>query len=132
MPAARGVLLDSSAILAHAFGESGADDVDELLGGSVSVAAVTWLEVYVQLARSKNADPIFARYRALSETLAITEEIVDEAIRLRRSTPLRLPSLDSLIAATARVHGLRLIHRDAHLAHIPEDLLLQTLLPAKL
>ncbi len=39
--------------------------------------------------------------------------------------------MDALIAATAKIHGFKLIHRDPHFATIPADLLKQVMLPTK-
>jgi predicted nucleic acid-binding protein len=57
--------------------------------------------------------------------------IAQAAIRLRVTTLQRLPTIDSLIAATAAVHGLTLVHRDPHLAAIPTSVLKQIKLPEK-
>lgn len=55
----------------------------------------------------------------------------ETAIHLRAVTPQRLPMIDGLIAATAAVHGLTLVHRDPHLAAIPAGVLKQIKLPEK-
>jgi predicted nucleic acid-binding protein len=43
----------------------------------------------------------------------------------------RLPTIDSLIAATAALLDLTLVHRDPHLGAIPQHLIQQLQLPDK-
>lgn len=51
------------------------------------------------------------------------------AFELGCRTPERLPLVDTLIAAAARLRGACLVHRDEHMAAIPTDLVQQLYLP---
>lgn len=55
----------------------------------------------------------------------VDESVAERAVAIRRATPARLPTIDSLIAATASVHGAVLAHCDAHMRAIPGTLLQQ-------
>ena len=126
-------LLDTSAILAHCFGEEGAGLVRKILAQKEGfVASVSWFELRVQLQEYPEADEIIRNYEtAAASTFAITHEIAAAAFELRRLSGIRIPTVDALIAATAKINGLQLIHRDPHFATIPADLLKQVMLPTK-
>jgi predicted nucleic acid-binding protein len=63
------------------------------------------------------AESAFARYSDLcGETLPITQAVVRRALALRAAANSRIPTVDCLIAGVAAERGLRLVHRDAHLA----------------
>ena len=66
-----------------------------------------------------------------ADTFAITHEIAAAAFDLRRLSGIRIPTVDALIAAAAKINGLQLIHRDPHFAAIPADLLKQVMLLTK-
>ncbi|MCB0085197.1 MAG: hypothetical protein KDE47_29860 [Caldilineaceae bacterium] len=46
---------------------------------------------------------------AFTEIIAVDSQVAQAAIQLRSATPQRLPTIDSLVAATAMVHGLTLV-----------------------
>jgi predicted nucleic acid-binding protein len=128
------VLLDTSALLAHAREEPGWEMVEEhLADGEAWVAAVTWLELSFALQRQVGGGlELLQVYRqGVAGTVAISIEVADTAFALRRATSGRLPAMDSLIAAAAQSRGFRLIHRDAHMAAIPQEILAHTRLPAR-
>jgi len=50
------------------------------------------------------------------------------AIKLRECATDRLPTIDSLIAATAAAHNAVLVHRDPHFTAIPAEMLKQEFL----
>jgi predicted nucleic acid-binding protein len=60
---------------------------------------------------------LFARVVPLDAAMART------SLRLMASVPLRLPMVDSLIAASALAHGACLVHKDKHMAAIPPEIL---------
>jgi len=126
-------LLDSSAILAHCFQETGFEVVAEALeSGDCWVAAPSWFELRIALARTGRDEELVAAYReSVAGTLDITTEVADAAFAIRRACKGRIPAIDSLIAGAAKVRGFRLIHRDRHLAQIPAEMLDQTSLPAR-
>ena len=131
-------LLDSSAWLAHLLGESGMEEVTVLFAKeerAVSISALSLPEVYTRLkalGQEAGWSMVWATYQPLfTQILATDVTIAQAAIRLRVTTPQRLPTIDSLIAATAAVHGLTLVHRDPHLAAIPTSVLKQIKLREK-
>ena len=131
-------LLDTSAWLTHLFGETGILEVRRVFNepqSQVFVSALSLLEVHTRLKalhKEKNWPAIYKTYTALfSKILPVDEQVAQTAIQLRAATPLRLPAIDGLIAATAVVHNLMLVHRDAHLASIPAELLRQVRLPER-
>ena len=131
-------LLDSSAWLAHLFGEPGVEEVTTLFADpkiEVSISALSIPEVFARLKamdRQAHWTEVWSIYADLFfKVLPADEEIAHLAVRLREAATGRLPTIDGLIAATAFAHRLTLVHRDPHLAAIPEPDLRQMLLPDK-
>ena len=132
-------LLDTSALLAHYQEEPGHEIVDRLLeerGGEVFISAITWLEFHVRLKALIPDIPMRAEALAiygelLADCLPVTREVAQAAFDLRDQIAERIPNADVLIAATARLKGATLVHRDPHLALIPVKLVPQIVLPAK-
>jgi predicted nucleic acid-binding protein len=129
-------LLDSSAWLAHLFGEPGAEQVTRLFDtpqNAVSISALSIPEVYARLkslGREDHWPGLWAIYAVLFTTIIPADEaIAHQAILIRAATPAWLPTIDGLIAATAAIQGVTLVHRDPHLAAIPNHLLQQIQLP---
>jgi len=130
-------VLDTSALLAHFLSEPGWETVERLLEKEeVHINAVVWLEFQVRLkdiapdkARRARALQIYAEL--LAGALPVTRDTAAAAFELREVTTNPLPNSDALIAATARLKGATLVHRDPHLAAIPSRLLRQQMLPEK-
>ena len=131
-------LLDSSAWLAHLLGEAGMEQVNLLFDDphvEISISALSIPEIYARLramGTEERWQEVWKTYSVLFTRVIPTDEAVaHQAVTLRLSTPVRLPTIDGLIAATAAVHGLILVHRDPHLAAIPAHLVQQKQLPDK-
>lgn len=131
-------LLDSSAWLTHLFGEPGVDQVTSLFDATnneVVISALSIPEVYARvrsLGAEEHWEKTWETYSLLfSKVLPAGEAVAHQAITLRAAAKSRLPTIDGLIAATAALHGLTLVHRDPHFAAIPKDLLMQQQLPDK-
>ena len=129
-------LLDSSAWLAHLFGEPGVEQVNSLFDDpriTVHLSVLSIPEVYARLnalGQPEHWEEVWTTYSALfSKVLPVDEAVAHQAVRLRAATPQRLPTIDSLIAATAAIHQLTLVHRDPHMAAIPAGSLRQMRLP---
>ena len=132
-------LLDTSALLAHYLAEPGAERVQSLLEDDAVVLGVSILALYefeLRLHRL-GLDAVTRaaevnRYRALlNEIVEVGEAVRSEAIRLRISATAHISAMDVLIAATASLKNVTLVHRDPHFAGIPTNLLKQEVLPAK-
>lgn len=131
-------LLDSSAWLAHLLGEPGMDQVNLLFDepqAEVNISVLSIPEIYARLRamnQEKRWQEVWNTYSLLfTHVLPADEAVALQSIALRLSTPARLPTVDGLIAATAAVHRLTLVHRDPHLAAIPTHLLQQRRLSDK-
>jgi predicted nucleic acid-binding protein len=131
-------LLDTSAWLAHLFGEAGVDEVTSLFDDpdtQVSISALSIPELFARLkaiGRPTEWPNVWGTYSALfARVIPADIEIAHQAVRLRATTPGRLPTIDGLIAATAVNRKLTLVHRDPHLSAIADPSLRQVQLPAK-
>ena len=132
-------LLDSSAILTHFFGEPGADQVSALLAQGpevVALAAPSWPEIERRLAElipdATEAHRIWRLYtQSLCGLVPVDASAALAAISLRQATPERIPLIDALIAGCAKARGLILVHRDRHLAAIPDTMLKTLRLPER-
>ena len=129
-------LLDSSAWLVHLFGEPGVDEVSLLFDDpdiQVSISVLSIPEVSARLTaigRAAAWAEVWAIYSELfTDVLPVDEAIAHQAVQLRAATPARLPTVDGLIAATAHIRRLTLVHRDPHMAAIADPELRQMQLP---
>ncbi len=131
-------LLDSSAWLAHLFGESGAEQVNLLFdepNNEVSISALSIPEVYGRLKAlgiASHWPEVWDTYAALfAQILPADETVAYRAVALREAASARLPNVDALVAATAAAQNLTLVHRDPHFAALPSHALRQQTLPDK-
>lgn len=102
------MILDSNIVI-YAFQPEYRDSSLEkfLLQGEFSVSNVTRLEV---MGYWRNSDDEFKRFELFFEAihiLAVSSEIIDRAIQLRRQRSMGLG--DAMIAATALIHQLPLV-----------------------
>ena len=133
-------VLDTSALLAHCREEPGHDLVERLLDEhphEVYVSAITWLEFHLRLKElipppAARAEVLAIYNELLAESLPVTREVAQAAFDLRQQLAQRLPNGDALIAATAKLEGATLVHRDPHLSAIPQSLVKQIVLPPKI
>jgi predicted nucleic acid-binding protein len=131
-------LLDSSAWLAHLFGEPGVEHVNLLFDdpyAEISISVLSLPEIYARLrslGKQEQWHTIWETYSILfTRVISTSEAVAHQAIVLRTASQERLPTIDGLIAATAIVHELTLVHRDQHIATIPAQLMKQIQLPDK-
>lgn len=124
-------LLDSSAVIAYYFDELGADQVALLLednSNRPAVSCITQIEFWSRL-RSLGDDSSFeTAWRDLGEIVSIeplSNVAATRAREIRQACQDRLPTVDALIAATASVRDITLVHRDPHFQLIPPHLLKQ-------
>jgi predicted nucleic acid-binding protein len=128
-------LLDSSGFFAFFFNERGRERVESLLSepaAQVGLSVVTSVELWARLkaeGRPEVFDQEWAEHLALFDrVIPIDIAVCQLAIKLRGCATDRLPTIDSLIAATAAVHNAVLIHRDPHFMAIPKEMLEQEFL----
>jgi predicted nucleic acid-binding protein len=131
-------LLDTSAWLAHLFGEPGVEEVTLLFDDPVNEVAICVLslaEVYGRLKALRTEDrwpQVWMTYSKLfSAPLPVDETVTHHAIVLRKAATKRLPTIDALIAATAVQNRAILVHRDPHFDALPVEQLQQIKLPEK-
>ncbi len=125
-------ILDTSAWLVHLFREPGSDVVSALLldpSAQVGIAALSIVEVHARM-RAQGIERRFLEvveeYRGLfAQIIPVDEAIALRAVTLRQDATARVPAIDSLIAATAAQHNATLVHRDAHFAALPVELVRQ-------
>jgi len=121
-------LLDTTALLAHFLDENGAEQVDELLAlgpDQIALAAPSWVEFHTRLRElvpdSEFRKTAFDQYTtSLTCLLPLDAAAATAAIRLRESSPGRLPLADALIAGSALAADLILVHRDPHFDPVPD------------
>lgn len=118
-------------MLAYYFEVDGADRVQALLADTKnppSICCVTELEFGARL-KSLGAEAQFQidwpELSNLLRTYSLDAQIVARAVEIRYACSDRLPTVDSLIAATASFHNMVLVHRDPHFESIPRKLLRQ-------
>ncbi len=131
-------VLDTSALLAHAFQERGSERVRELLRADTLVLGLSTAVLFELQWRLhekgvlRRHPGVVAEYEALFDvTIPIDIAVARAAFEVKRDTPERLPAIDSLIAGCAKIHDAVLVHRDPHIARIPAHLLKQEILPPK-
>ena len=131
-------LLDSSALLAFYFGESGGDRVQEILSDEktiVYLSVLSMAEFWGRLRAIGSASIFDDEWQQISEMMTsivpISSEIVYRSLELRAAATARLPQIDAIIAATAAIQNATLVHRDPHFQSVPERLLQQEILPEK-
>jgi predicted nucleic acid-binding protein len=130
-------VLDTSALLAHYFNEQGARLLDALWADEsnrLAISAVTVAELKGRLHHeiADDAEALKAADAYLNELttcLPVDRATAEVAWQLRQATPNRLPLVDAIIAATARVAGAVLVHKDPHMSQIPSGLVQQMPLP---
>lgn len=121
-------LLDTSAWIVHIQQEPGWELISNLMRSEedqVSISALSLVELYARL-RSYDQQREFIQvlqdYRDLFTSIIPADESVAlQAVALRQVATSRIPTIDSLIAATAAVHDAILVHRDRHFTTLHVD-----------
>ncbi len=132
-------ILDTSALLAHCLEAPGYDIVENILEqfpAQAHISAVTWLEFQIRLEEihpeAEARREILACYaELLDDPVPVDKDTVSAALDIRRQAGPRIPNADAIIAATARLAGATLLHRDPHLSAIPTSVIKQIVLPPK-
>ena len=126
-------LFDTSALLAHYRQEVGWETVQALFedgDSEIVIASPTLVEfarrLHVLGVADGEIEQVVGEYVLLfSAVIAIDAAVATGAYVIGRRTPSRLPLVDALIAAAAQAGEAILVHRDAHMAAIPADMIRQ-------
>lgn len=126
-------LLDTSVLLAHYREESGSETVQGLFEDpefEILIAAPTLTEFARRLRELGAADAeiidAIDKYSLLFDEIVATDaSIATAAYVIGRQSPGRIPLIDALIAASAQARDAILVHRDAHMASIPTEIVRQ-------
>jgi len=124
-------LFDTSALVAHAFAETGGAAVQALIADEehdLFIASISLFELAGVLKENDAVADIPAYWQAyceIAEVIPADADIARAAWQLREKIGCRLPIADAIIAATAQSIGATLVHADQHLAKIPESLIPQ-------
>lgn len=121
-------LLDTSALLAHYRQEAGWEQVQALFeqeDATLFLCVLSLTEFGRRLfdlgAHPPMVAETLAAYRVLFDGLInVDEETAHKALEIARATPVRLPLIDSLIAAAAALSGATLVHHDQHFNAVPQ------------
>lgn len=126
----RSYLLDTSALFAFTDNEDGAGAVQKVLEdakkGKVSayISAMSIMELYYVTCQEIGEDAasqVVALTRSLpAKELPLTDDLILPAGDLKAR--YRISVADAWIAATARVHGLTLLHKDPEFEPLKEEL----------
>ena len=130
-------LLDTSALLAHYFDESGAESVQELFENRayrIGICVLTIPEMRGRLRveignESEILDVCKHYFDELATNVTVDRAVAECAEHIRLSTKKRLPLVDSVIAACARSIDAVLVHKDPHMSAIPNSVVKQKALP---
>ncbi|MBL7644994.1 MAG: type II toxin-antitoxin system VapC family toxin [Candidatus Hydrogenedentes bacterium] len=105
------MLLDSNIVI-YAFDPAHAKVADFLRGKNIRASAVSKIEVMGYWRLTNDDHQSFAAFFAELDIIALSPEIVDGAIALRRKRSIGLA--DAIIAATALAHNLPLATHNTH------------------
>lgn len=129
-------LFDTSALVAHALHLRGVEQVQSAMNrddAGLFASALSLFELAGVLKREGCGQQIPECWRVYSsglEIIPVDAGLAQAAWALRESVGQRLPLADAIIAATARARGATLVHRDQHLAALPDSVVPQVRLAA--
>jgi predicted nucleic acid-binding protein len=130
-------LFDTTALVAHALREPGAEKIQSLIADEdhdLYLSALSLFELAGVLKRNGSPDLIpvcWEAYQQIAEVIPVDATLAQSAWNLRSETGKRLPIADAVIAATALSRSAVLVHRDEHLARIPKSLIPQIRLSSR-
>jgi predicted nucleic acid-binding protein len=90
-----------------------------LIMARTGVSQITRMELLGFPALGEQEEQAARAFLSCCEVVRLSDDIENEAIRLRRHGGLKLP--DAIVAATARVCGARLLTLDQRLARVMRD-----------
>ena len=115
-------LIDTSGVIKYlneTFPPSGLAFMDEVVDKECLISFITEIELQVWNPPNPNDIKVYRTFVTQSIVLGISDEIIQETIRIRRSYGLKLP--DALLAATVLINDFTLIaDNDKDFTRVPE------------
>jgi len=131
------LLLDTSAIVCLVEREFSWEVAKARMGSSseIFISALTVVEFIKRcLARGETEEQarqsVDEMISLVHKVIPVDQVIANLVLTIAVNATSRVPTVDSIIAATAIEHGAVLLHRDAHFRSIPQSMLQQEELPA--
>ncbi len=81
-----------------------------------NLSVITEIEALSWVSSDKRKEEIVKGFIEDANVINLSQEIVDQCVKIRRSRKLKTP--DAIIAATAIVHNLTLVTSDQHFSKI--------------
>jgi predicted nucleic acid-binding protein len=124
-------VLDTSAILIHYRKEPGYEQILALFDDPSSEALLSSISLaeFGRVLRNSGLEPaqvdqtLDAYLPLFSEVIPVDAAVARTSIHLLDAVHTRIPTADSLIAASAQLRRACLVHRDGHFRLIPEEIL---------
>jgi predicted nucleic acid-binding protein len=92
--------------------------ISEVVDAIPNISVITEIGALSWVSEDKTKEQIIREFISEANTISLTQAIVDQCIKIRRSRKIRTP--DAIIAATAIVNDLVLITRDGDFSKIPD------------
>ncbi|MFP4165879.1 MAG: type II toxin-antitoxin system VapC family toxin [Opitutales bacterium] len=127
--------LDTTALVAHALAEAGGSEAQALIANEEHeffISPLSLFELASVLKQNGSIEyiPIYwETYRQVAEVIPVDAALAESAWDLREKIGKRIPIADAIIASASKLVEATLVHRDPHLAQIPNSLILRIHLP---
>jgi predicted nucleic acid-binding protein len=112
-------LIDNNAISLFFSGllsDIGMNFMEKVIDETPNISVITEIEALSWINTNKSKEQIVRDFVKDSIVLALTPEVVNECVRIRRRRKIKTP--DAIIAATAVVHKLILVTNDSDFKNI--------------
>ncbi len=114
-------LIDNNVISNYFSGQlpqGGMAFISDVVDAIPNISVITEIEALSWVSEDKTRELIIREFISDANTISLTQAIVDQCIKIRRSRKIRTP--DAIIAATAIVNDLVLITSDSDFTKIAE------------
>ncbi len=115
-----GYLIDNNIIsgyFSELFSERGMDFITEIIDQIPNISIITKIEALSWINPDPGKEKIIREFVKEAAILNLTDDVVDQCVKIRRSRKIKTP--DAIIAATAIAHGLTLVTSDKGFNKIP-------------
>ncbi|HMR85567.1 MAG TPA: type II toxin-antitoxin system VapC family toxin [Niabella sp.] len=113
-------LIDSNIISGYfsaLYSDKGMEIIANAINHTPNISVITKIEALSWISENKEKEAIVRSFVKDSIVIALSDEIVEECIKLRRNRKIKTP--DAIIAATAIIHNYTLISCDKIFHAIP-------------